>query len=271
MPELPEVEVVRRALSNNIVGKIILDIDIRYNNIIDGDVSSFKNNIINKKITSIDRLGKFLIINLDDGNIVSHLRMEGKYFYVPSGSLDNKHIHVVFKLDNGYDLMYQDVRKFGRMEYKNNNELYSSVPLLNVGADFTKNDDYNLEDLYNKIIKKNIPIKTVLLDQSIIAGLGNIYVDEVLFKSHINPHRLASIISYQEFLDIIKYSKEIMDKAILCGGSTIRSYTSQLGVSGTYQNYLCVHTKDICPVCGTKITKDKTNGRGTYYCIKCQK
>ena len=126
MPELPEVETVRKVLDKEIVGLTITDIKIKYDNIIDYDIDDFKKKIINKKITGTDRLGKYLIFNLNDGNIISHLRMEGKYFYLPKDTFDNKHVHVVYYFDNGYSLIYQDVRKFGRMTYRENNELFST-------------------------------------------------------------------------------------------------------------------------------------------------
>ena len=116
-------------------------------------------------------------------------------------------------------------------------------------------------------------MKTTLLDQSIISGLGNIYVDEVLFKAHINPIRIPSALSIEDCDNIIKASREIIKKAIAEGGTTIRSYTSSLGVTGNYQNYLCVHKREglPCPICGKPIKKIKIGGRSTYYCENCQK
>lgn len=271
MPELPEVEVVRRALEKNLVGKKIVDIKVKYPNIIVDDVNEFINNVCDRKICGVKRLGKFLIFDLDKGNIISHLRMEGKYFYVKKDSIDNKHIHVIFFLDDGYMLCYQDVRKFGRMWYKSDLDLYSTDPLNKVGVDLTKTTAYSKDEIYKKIIKSKCAIKTTLLDQSIISGLGNIYVDEVLFLSKINPHLPSNKITLLDLDNILKYTQECFFKSIECGGTTIRSYTSELGVIGHNQDNLYVHTKDICKICGTKIIKDKINGRGTYYCPKCQK
>ena len=127
------------------------------------------------------------------------------------------------------------------------------------------------EYIYNSIHKKNKPIKTLLLDQSIINGLGNIYVDEVLFASSINPEKLGKDISLEECERIRVNSRDIIKLATELGGSTIRSYTSSLGVTGHYQDHLKVHTKDICPNCNNKIVKIRVGGRGTYYCPKCQK
>ena len=270
MPELPEVETVKRVLSNEIVNTKIIDIDIYYANIIEDDLDYFKNNVIGKTITGLSRLGKYLIINLEKGSIVSHLRMEGKYFYLPNGSELNKHIHVVFKLDNGYILCYQDTRKFGRMVYKDNEELYTTKPLSQIGVEPFIENDIDIVNLHNKIVKKNLPIKAVLLDQSIITGLGNIYVDEVLFASRIAPNKDASKMSIEDIKRIIEASDRILKLAIENKGTTIRSYTSSLGVIGGYQNFLCVHTKSFCPICNAKLEKEKIGGRTSYYCKNCQ-
>lgn len=269
MPELPEVEVVRQVLETNLIGLKITNIECFYEPIIENDYIEFKELLLNKTIKKINRLGKYLIFVLENESVISHLRMEGKYHYFNENTENLKHTHVVFHFDNGYKLLYQDVRKFGRMVYKKNEDLYTTLPLSKVGVE-ANSITYDIEDIYNKIKKKNLPIKTVLLDQTIISGLGNIYVDEVLFKSMINPHRVANSLTKDDVELIMKNSKEILDKAILYKGTTIRSYTSSLGVSGNYQDFLLVHTKKVCPICNTAISKDKIGGRSSYYCSKCQ-
>ncbi len=271
MPELPEVEVVRRKLNSTIKGKTIKDIDIRYDNIISMPKDLFIKSVLNKKIIDIKRLGKYLIINLDCGNIISHLRMEGRYYYLPYGEVLDKHIHVIFYLSSGDMLCYKDTRKFGRMIYKSNEDLYRTSPLKDVGYDPLVSGVFDKDLIYNKIIKKSIPIKSTLLDQSIISGLGNIYVDEVLFLSKINPHNKSNTFTKSDLENVLKYSKEIFLKSIECGGTTIKSYESALGESGHNQENLLVHGQAICPCCGNKLSKDKINGRMTYYCSCCQK
>ena len=270
MPELPEVETVRRALLKKVVGLKITDIKIKYENIINSDIDYFKRNIINKSIIDISRLGKFLIFNLNEGNIVSHLRMEGKYFY-SNEDLDNKHVHVIFYFDNGYMLYYQDVRKFGRMEYKDSSDLYTTTPLSLVGIAPILNKKFDYRLIYDKIVSRAVAIKTTLLDQSIIAGLGNIYVDEVLFLSKINPHRPSNEVTFDEVKSLCDNTKDILSLAIDHKGTTIRSYTSELNIKGEFQNFLKVHTKEYCPICNNKLNKDKINGRSTYYCANCER
>ena len=269
MPELPEVEVVREVLQSNLLGLKIIDVECFYKPIIENEFEEFKSLVTNKKITKLERLGKYLIFVLEDGAFISHLRMEGKYHYFKKEDVNLNHTHVVFYLDNGYKLLYQDVRKFGRIVYKDIKDVYNTLPLSKIGFEANK-DNYDIEDIYNKITSKKLPIKTVLLDQTVISGLGNIYVDEVLFKSKINPHRLANTLSLEEVKAIMVSSNEILNKAIIYKGTTIRSYTSSLGVSGNYQDFLLVHTKKNCPICNTPISKDKIGGRSSYYCSKCQ-
>ena len=270
MPELPEVETVRRVLRKDLINLKIVDIKIKYKNIINNDLNYFIDNVKGKTIIDINRYAKFLIFVLNDGFFISHLRMEGKYFYL-NNDIDNKHIHVIFYLSNGYKLYYQDVRKFGRMEYKTKDELYKTEPLSKIGYDPILENGYDLDKIYNEIHNKRIEIKTTLLDQSIIAGLGNIYVDEVLFKSKINPHKESNKITKEEVNLLILNTKDILNNAIINKGTTIRSYTSSLGVIGNYQNYLLVHTKTNCPNCNNKLIVDKIDGRSTYYCKLCQK
>ncbi len=270
MPELPEVETVRRVLEDEILNLTITDIKIKYEPIINNEPDFFKQNVIGKSFKKMERRGKFLIFRLNEGALISHLRMEGKYFYVPADSMDNKHIHVIYYLSNGYMLCYQDVRKFGRIEYKCDNEVYNTFPVAEVGYDPILDKEIEINRIYDKILNKAVPIKTTLLDQSIIAGLGNIYVDEVLFKSKINPLRPSNSIKFNELEEIIKNTKEILSNAIIHKGTTIRSYTSSLGVEGEYQDFLLVHTKEICPKCNRKLDKIKIGGRSTYYCKNCQ-
>lgn len=269
MPELPEVETVRSVLLNQVVNTCIQKIQILYPKIVASDYKTFENKIVSHAIVDIKRRGKFLIFILDDQNsFIAHMRMEGKFFYEKSGSIRNKHVHVIFEFANGYELVYQDVRKFGRLEYKTQEELYKTKPLLGLGFEpFETNGEY----LFKKLSTKHIPIKTALLDQRIILGLGNIYVDEVLFYARIMPNRVSSSITLVECQEILTGAKEILQKAIECKGTTIRSYTSSLGVTGKYQEFLKIHTKSNCSCCKDKIFKMKIGGRTTYYCPNCQR
>ena len=267
MPELPEVETVKNTLKRKVVGKTIINVDVIYNMIAEPSLDEFKKLVQNQKIIDIKRRGKWLMFELNDYYLLSHLRMEGKYFI--DGDI-TKHDHVIFKLDDGI-LKYNDTRKFGRMYLLNKDNIYNKKPLKDLGLEpWDNNLDYKyLKDKYKN---KSLPIKTLLLDQSIITGIGNIYADEILFKSNINPLKKGSSLNKDELEKIITYTKEILSAAIKMGGTTIRSYESERGVHGKFQNNLLVHNhqNDTCPRCKSIITKIKVNGRGTYYCPNCQ-
>ena len=272
MPEIAEVRTVRRVLKDRLVGRTIKDISYRYDGIIKSDKKEFKDILIGKTITDVDNLGKWIFIKLDDYTILSHLRMEGKYYIKPSDEEYEKHEHIIFNLDDGYDLRYKDVRKFGVMILVKIKDIYNTEEISKLGIE-PDSKDLTKEYIYDKVHKSNKPIKELLLDQSIINGFGNIYVDEVLFASHILPTRLGNTITLDECNCIKEEGSRIIKKATECGGTTIRSYTSSLGVEGTYQQYLKVHTKvnQKCPVCGNTIKKIRVCGRGTYLCDNCQK
>lgn len=273
MPELPEVETVRQGLKQKLLKRTIKEAIIIYDGIIEyPKKEEFTTKIKNQKINDIDRYGKWLIFILDDYYLLSHLRMEGKYFIKNSKEDYQKHEHVIFKLDNNEDLRYMDVRKFGKMHLIKKEDIKKIGPLTSLGLEPWDNK-LNTSYLKEKYQKKKLPIKTVLLDQNIIVGIGNIYANEILFLSHINPYTKAQDLTDNELDNIIKYTKKVLEQAIKEGGTTIRSYSSVNGVHGLFQQKLNVHSKEgePCPNCKKNITKVKIGGRGTYYCENCQK
>lgn len=269
MPELPEVENIRIKLSEKILNKKIVDITVNYPRIIrNTSIDSFCFILKNQQFKAIERKGKYLIFCLNENKIISHLRMEGKFNFCSGNKEVTKHDHVIFHLDGDVDLRYNDVRKFGTMDLvKEENELLS---LQKLGPE-PISDQLTLYYLKKQLFKKNVYIKTALLDQHIIAGLGNIYVDEILFKSKILPNRKANELNDLEIVSIINNSNIVIKKAIELGGSSIRTY-SNLGEKGHMQELHQVYRKNNhpCSICGTTIKKIKLNGRGTHFCPHCQ-
>jgi formamidopyrimidine-DNA glycosylase len=268
MPELPEVETVKEKLKKELLKKRINDVKVFYNGIIATSLKDF-NNIKNQEIIDITRRGKFLIFELTDYYLVSHLRMEGKYFIKDINEEKNKHDHVIFYFSD-FTLRYNDTRKFGKMYLVTKDKLLTDTPLNKLGLepwDNNLNSNY-LKDKFNK----NIAIKTLLLDQSIISGIGNIYADEILFLSKVNPKKMGKELNKKELDNIIKNTRIVLEQGIKNRGTTIHSFSS-LGSIGDNQNHLLVHTKEGMPCvnCGSIIKKIKVNGRGTYYCPMCQK
>lgn len=271
MPEIAEVETVRNTLKNMILNKKIKSVNVIYPKMLEGDVEEFKKLLPDKKFIDIKRIGKWLIFDLGEYYLLSHLRMEGKFFVKNSEEEINKHEHIIITFTDGTDLRYHDTRKFGRMNLIKKEDLNSTEAIKKQGIE-PISDELTKEYLYDKISKKHLPMKTILLDQTIIAGLGNIYADEVLFASKINPLKKGVDVTMYECERIRKSSKKIIEEAIKYGGTTIKSYTSSLGVTGRFQQFLQVHKKEgeSCKICGTKIERIKVGGRSTYFCPKCQ-
>lgn len=273
MPELPEVETVKETLKLKLNGKKITKACVRWDNIIAyPSKEEFINKIANQCINNIKRRGKFLVFELDDYYLLSHLRMEGKFFFRKKSDDISKHEHVIFYLDSGEELRYMDTRKFGKMYLIEKNDIDKIGPLVELGLE-PWDDNLNVDYLLDSYRRKRLPIKSVLLDQSIIVGIGNIYADEILFLSKISPLRKCNLITSDDANNIIKFTRLVLEAAIKKGGSTIRTYSSVDGVHGLFQNELLVHGKDngICPECGSTINKIRVGGRGTYFCPNCQK
>ncbi len=273
MPELPEVETVRQTLKNYLINKKITDVIIYYDAIIKNiDLEEFKKSIINQSFSDIRRIGKYLLFDIGDYTLVSHLRMEGKYYIRKSLDDLTKHDHIAFKLNDGNILSYHDVRKFGTMElvYHQKENTLKSIQVL--GKEINE-PSLNLEYLFPFIKKAKRPIKSILLDQHIVCGLGNIYVDETLFLAKVNPKTLGENLNIYQVKKIIQSAKSVIEKAITLGGTTIRTYQSSLGVDGRFQNELNVHTLvgKKCKNCDDIILKTRVGGRGTYYCPTCQR
>lgn len=271
MPELPEVETVKRTLERYLVGRKIVDIRVHYSKILANvRKEEFQKKLIDQTITGMNRRGKWLIFEMNDYDLVSHLRMEGKYFLKNPKEELTKHEHVTFTLDNGKELRYQDTRKFGRMYLFKKGTLYQELPLSEIGKepwDSSLTEEY----LKEKWKDKKIPIKTSLLDQTVIAGIGNIYADEILFLAGIHPLKSSCKLTKKNRNDIIEATRKILGDAIEMGGTTIRSYESEKGVHGRFQQNLLVHTLTVCSKCGGAVEKIVVGGRGTYFCKSCQK
>lgn len=266
MPELPEVETVVKTLENQIKDSQIADIKVLYEPIV-GNAESFKE-LIGQHFRLFARRGKYLLFYLDEKLLVAHMRMEGKFYILTDKDPIDKHTHVIFYLADGRQLRYHDVRKFGRMEIR---------PLDQNLKDFHGLGPEPFDQAFDRaycrayLAQRSKPIKEVLLDQSFVAGIGNIYADEICFATHILPTRPASELNDDDCDLLIQATRTILAAAIKQGGTTIRSYTSSLGVTGRFQQELMIHTRQLCGCCNHEVKKIRVGGRGTYYCPVCQK
>ena len=271
MPELPEVETVKRVLLPIVKERTITKIDVLRKSVVNNKESDFISYYTNEKFLDITRIGKFLIFHLTNNKVlISHLRMEGKYIELSETEENTKYARVVFHLDNNHKLCYDDSRSFGRMIINDEANYHKEKEIAKLGPEpFDVND---VTFLINKTKKINLPIKTALLSQELITGLGNIYVDEVLFASKIHPLTPTKLIKKEEWEKIIKESKRILNEAIIAGGSTIRSYHPGKDIDGNFQTSLLAYGRNgqKCVVCHTNMRFIKVNGRGTTFCPHCQ-
>lgn len=272
MPELPEVETVKRSLKKRVLNRKIASVEIFYPNLVKSDLPLFSEKLKDQTIKDIKRRGKFLIFCLNDGYLLSHLRMEGKYFMLPQADAKMKHEHLRLNFSDGMSLRYHDVRKFGTMHYKKQHELFTSEPLNKLGFEY---DDPALtpQRIYDKIKPSQRSLKSVLLDQTIITGIGNIYADEICFCLKKHPAYKVSKITKKTVEKMLSCMQATLNKAITLGGSSVRTYKDTLGFHGRFQNELNVHLQagKPCPLCQSPIEKITVSNRGTYLCRHCQK
>ncbi|MEW9051710.1 MAG: DNA-formamidopyrimidine glycosylase [Neobacillus sp.] len=274
MPELPEVETVRKTLKQLVSNKQIEKITIFWPKIIKNpvEIEQFIDALKGETIEDVGRRGKFLIIYTDHYALVSHLRMEGKYGLYPKEETFDKHTHVLFHFTDGSELRYRDVRKFGTMHLYKKGEEFEKPPLIGLGPE-PFSEEFTKEFLHEKLKKTNRKVKPALLDQKILVGLGNIYVDEALFRAGIHPERPANSLNEAEIAVLHREIIDTLSEAVKKGGSTIRSYVNTQGEIGMFQLELYAYGRkgEPCKNCGTPLEKTTVGGRGTHFCPQCQK
>jgi formamidopyrimidine-DNA glycosylase len=272
MPELPEVETVKNTLNEQITGRTIADVVITLPRIIQlpDDTEEFRIRLTGQTFEKVERRGKFLRFLLNEDVMISHLRMEGKYGMFLPGDPVGKHTHVRFIFTDGMELRYTDVRQFGTMHIFTRGTEFNHLPLKQLGPE-------PLEKAFTpEVLKTRLSsvraVKTQLLDQTKIVGLGNIYVDEALFLAGIHPEKPAHKITDEETVRLHKAVQTTLQKAIEAGGSSVRSYVSSEGKSGSFQEQLYVYGRrgEACRECGTEIIRFTVGGRGTHICPLCQ-
>ncbi len=263
MPELPEVETIIREIRPRITGRLIKELDVFW-------AKTFENRlqipIVGRRIEQVSRLGKYILIKLDEGNLIIHLRMSGQILINPS--VKPSHMRVLMRLENGINMAFNDVRKFGRWYFVQSlNEVVKKVGMDALDPRFTP-------VLFAELLKKSkMGIKAFLLSQRYIAGLGNIYVDESLFRSRIHPLSVSAKISRKAAGHLFEEIRNVLTFAIEHMGSTISDFRDANGKVGNAQNFFYVYQQQgrPCVRCGTLIKKQKISGRGTHFCPDCQK
>jgi len=286
MPELPEVEIVRRSLLKTINKAKIISIKIKNRNLRYKIQSKFSNFLIGEKILNVSRRSKYLIFHFKEKILLLHLGMSGKIlirrvkdnlilktsFYY-NLNFPIKHNHVYFKLSNGLQLIYNDTRRFGFFKIYNFKELNKIDFLKKLGIEpFSKN--FNMNFFMRFISNRNKNIKNLLMDQTFVSGLGNIYVNEILYMSKVSPLRSCKNLKKKEIQNLIFNTKKILKLAITKGGASIRDFKNTFGQSGGFQQYFYVYGKKNkrCSriSCNGIINKIVISNRSSFYCDKCQ-
>lgn len=274
MPELPEVETVVRTLRALVVGKTIERVSVLLPRIIrfPDDVEAFKAVLTGQAIHSIERRAKFIKFILDRDILISHLRMEGRYGLYDAADPLEKHTHVVFHFTDGSELRYRDVRQFGTMDVLPRGEEEKTGPLAKLGPE-PLDETFTAPLLRSMLKGRKTKIKPLLLNQEFLVGLGNIYVDEALYRAAIHPEQSASTLKPKQVESLYKSIVETLTEAVNQGGSSIKSYVNGQGEMGMFQQSLDVYGKkdEPCNKCGTPIIRMVVAGRGTHICPKCQK
>lgn len=268
MPELPEVETIRRSLEKN-VGARIADTELIRPDMIRSSEFALKDTH-GLKLLEFGRRGKYLILKLQNrSNIVVHLGMSGR-FYMMDGKeeITARHVHLVIILNNGRKLVFQDPRRFGGIWLVRDLRSFFS-PL---GREPLERD-FNAHYLYGIVENRRVAIKTLILNQNLISGIGNIYADEALYRAHIRPDRAAGSLSKKESLHLSQAIKKVLEEGINSRGTTFRDYRDGNNQNGAFQERLKVYGKtgQMCPQCGTIIERERIGGRSSHYCPNCQK
>jgi formamidopyrimidine-DNA glycosylase len=274
MPELPEVETVRRTLNQLIVGKRIERVTVNLPRILQrpDDPLLFAAYLEGRSFVAVERRGKFLRLVLDGLVLISHLRMEGRYGLYGQEEPTELHTHVIFHFTDGTELRYKDVRQFGTMHLFAPGEEWEAAPLNKLGLE-PLDDSFTLEAFRGALGKRTTKIKPLLLNQEIVVGLGNIYVDEALHTARIHPETPASELKRKEQERLHAAIVETLAAAVNAGGSSIKSYVNGQGEMGLFQHSLKAYgrTGEPCLTCGAEIEKSVVGGRGTHICPRCQK
>jgi formamidopyrimidine-DNA glycosylase len=302
MPEMPEVETIRRDLASCLVNKKITSVRILSEKSALPDAAFFKNNLVNRKIIKIERRGKLLIFALapqrsKPGYLLIHLKMTGQLIYLDKkheiagghsvgrkndfdqsgltssvgGELPHKHTRAIFSFSGGGRLFFNDLRRFGYLKVTDEAEL-DRIIKNNYGPE-PLTESFSASYLQNILAGKRTKIKAALLDQKLIAGLGNIYVDESLYAAKIAPQRLAGSLRPLEIKNLCREINRIIARAIKARGTTFSNYVDSRGRKGNFSRFLKVYGRsgEKCPSCQRPIAKIKIAGRGTHYCPHCQK
>lgn len=270
MPELPEVETIRRSLLARVVGARITGVLVRERRLRKPIAADFESRLARRRIEGIDRRGKYLLLALDDGHtLLVHLGMSGSLTIAPADAALEPHDHVRLHLDSGSALTFNDPRRFGLMQL---GRLEALGELDNVGVDPLA-VEWSAAEWRAAVRGRRLPIKNLLMDQRLLAGIGNIYANEMLYRAGIRPRRRADRLRRQEIERLARAVREILERAVRLGGSSISDFRDGEGRPGYFQMHHAVYDRagSPCRRCGATIRRIVLSGRSSFYCPDCQK
>lgn len=287
MPELPEVETIRRGLEKTILNKKIAGVEVKNKKAIRGGADNFVRTLKNNSIKKVGRVGKLLMFELADGNYMfAHMKMTGQLIYrfdhkVFAGGhnlphftetdLPTKYSRVIWSFNDGSKLYFNDMRKFGYLQIVDREKKEKTASAYGIEP-LTKN--FTVDNLKKVLAERKAPVKAVLINQQLVSGIGNIYADEICFEAKIKPDRPAGKLTEEEIKILHKSANKIIEKAIKYGGTTFKDYVNAHGAKGNFVEYLKVYKreKQKCLRCKKGIISVKrVAGRGTRFCPVCQK
>jgi formamidopyrimidine-DNA glycosylase len=270
MPELPEVETIVRGLREPLIGRQFSGVRVGWEKLVAKPaVEEFERGLVGRRILGVKRRGKYLIFVLaGGGSLIVHLRMTGRLLIVNSGDELDKHDHLIFELDDGRELRFNNVRKLGRLYLVDDED-----EIVGRLGPEPLDDDFTPADFAALLSGRRGMLKPLLLNQRFMAGIGNIYADEALFAARIHPERRADTLTAEEIECLYHAIRRVLRQGIENRGTTLSAYRDAEGREGRNQEYLRVfrHTDQPCPRCGTPIERTVVGGRGTYFCPRCQK
>ncbi len=274
LPELPEVETIRCDLEKSVQGKILQAVQLFYNGFVKyPSPDIFISSLAGKKIIGTGRRGKYLFLHLSDNlKLVIHFRMTGRIIYSTVKTVPIKHTHGIFLFKDGGELHFNDVRKFGAMWLVDDTEASLIAGLKSLGPEPLA-EEFTVKFLTDICQKSRSKIKSFLLSQKNVAGLGNIYVDEALFRAGLDPHRQTNELAAREIKILWQGIKEVLEEGIKARGTTVSDYVDVQGKTGSFQKSLQVYGRagQNCFICGSSVQRKKTAGRSSYFCPLCQK
>ncbi|MFC2062571.1 bifunctional DNA-formamidopyrimidine glycosylase/DNA-(apurinic or apyrimidinic site) lyase [Chloroflexota bacterium] len=270
MPELPEVETIRSELAPSIIGRRISGVTLCDDRILRcPPAEEFCSRITDREITGLTRRGKYLMFGLDSGDLmVIHLRMTGSLLLEPGSSSDGRFVRAVIHFDGGTDIVFRDPRKFGVIWLAEDRDSIT----CRLGPEPLE-PDFTAEVLTRRLAKRTAPVKALLLDQHVVAGIGNMYADEALFAAGIHPLRAGGSLSPAEIKKLHGAVQRVLRAAIGNKGASVENYYRPDGTTGTaHFQFQVAHRLggDTCPVCGTPIERLAVRNRGSYFCPRCQ-